>query len=75
MTTITSSFLSLNIRDIIHGLIMAVGGAVLGIITGSLQTGNLTFNYTAIWHAAATAAVVYLGKKFFTPSQQVKPVQ
>ena len=54
---------------------MAVGGAVLGIITGSLQTGNLTFNYTAIWHAAATAAVVYLGKKFFTPSQQVKPVQ
>ena len=73
MTKITAGLFSLGLRDAIQGTIMAAGGAVLGVITVSIDKGELTFNWTAIWHTALSAAVVYLGKRFFTPAQVIKP--
>ncbi len=75
MTTITPGLFKLGLRDVIQGAIMAGGGAAFGVISGSLNAGDFTFNWTAIWHAAMVATVVYLGKRFFTPAQIIKPVE
>jgi hypothetical protein len=63
-----SSFLSLNVQDFIKGLVVAVGGAVMAIILPSIQAGNLTLDFTTIWHTALASALAYLGKNLFTPT-------
>jgi branched-subunit amino acid transport protein len=63
-----SSFFSLNLQDFLKGLLVAVGGAVMAIILPSLQSGNLTFDWTTIWHTAVASALAYLGKNLFTPT-------
>ena len=73
MKEITAGLYKLGLRDVIQGTIMAAGGAAFGVISGSIDAGTFTFNWTAIWHAAMVAAVVYLGKRFFTPAQVIKP--
>ena len=67
-TTTTSKQFTLNLNDFWKGLIMAVGGAVFQIIVDTINSGNLTFDWSAIWKTALGAAVVYLGKNFFTSS-------
>lgn len=73
MKTITAGLFSLGVRDAIQGAIMAAGGAVYGLISASISSGQFTFNFTAVWHSALAATVVYLGKRFFTPAQSIKP--
>lgn len=62
-----SSFLSLNGQDLIKGAIMAAGGAAFGIIEGALNAGSFQIDWSNVWHMAAGAACVYLGKNLFTP--------
>lgn len=62
-----SGFLSLTKSDFIKGLIMAVGGAVYGLIDSSIAAGDFVFEWDAIWKASLAALVVYLGKQFFSP--------
>lgn len=69
----TSNLFSLNVRDIAHGVVMAAGGAVFGIVQSSLQANSLNFNLHNIGMAALTASVVYLGKRFVTPAQTILP--
>lgn len=67
-TTTTSAQFTLNLSDFWKGLIMAVGGAVFQIIVDTINSGSLTFDWSAIGKTALGAIIVYLGKNFFTPS-------
>jgi len=62
-----SAFLNLNYQDLIRGAIMAAGGAGFAIIQGALSAGNFQIDWSNVWHMAAGAALVYLGKNLFTP--------
>lgn len=62
----TSKFLSLNIWDLIKGLIMAVLAAVLVIIKSTVEGGSLDFNWASISQTAIVTAVAYLLKNFLT---------
>lgn len=63
-----STFLSLNLQDLIKGLIMAVLGTVLTIVYDVVQTGSLTFDWKQIATAAATTAIAYLLKNLVSNS-------
>lgn len=66
-----SKFLSLNGKDILKGLLMAVLTPVVLIIQQSLEAGNLTFNWKQIGMAAIAGGLAYLVKNFFsTPTQK-----
>lgn len=75
MQKITSSFLSLNIQDILKGLIVAAGGAAVAAIETSLSAGELSFNWKQIGLTALAAGVSYLGKNLFTKPTIVTPVK
>lgn len=64
----TSNQFTLNAKDFLKGLIMAIGGAIYGLILGSIYEGSLTFDWKKISTAALGAAVVYLGKNFLSPA-------
>ena len=66
-TTTTSKQFTINISDILRGLIMAVIIPVLTIIMNSINQGSLTFNWTQITIAAIGGLIGYLIKNFFTP--------
>ncbi len=72
---ITSKFMSLLPRDFIRGLVMAALAPVFTIIGQSISAGNITFDWTAIWHTAAAAGLAYLAKNFFEPTKTVIIVQ
>ena len=63
-----SNFGTLNLKDLGKGLLVAVGSAVIGVITTSLQAGSLTFDWKQIGTIALAAALAYLGKNLFTNS-------
>lgn len=64
-----STFLNLNVNDLIKGLAVAVITSVLTIIYGTLQTGSLAFDWSAIATAALTSAIAYLMKNLLTNSE------
>lgn len=66
-TTTTSKQFTLNIRDILKGLLVAVLTPVFTIIITSLEAGSLVFDWVAIGTTAAVAGLTYLLKNFFTP--------
>lgn len=70
-TIVTSKQFTLNLRDVLKGLIMAVLVPVATIITQSIDQGSLTFNWKAIGLAAIGGFVAYLVKNFLSPSQIV----
>jgi hypothetical protein len=61
-----SDLFSLNYKDLLKGLIMAVLTPVLVIIQQSVEIGELTFNWKQIVVASIAGAVAYLIKNFFT---------
>lgn len=63
-----SSFLKLNIKDFLKGLIVAIISAVLGVISTSLQLGSLTFDWKLIGTIALSAGVAYITKNLFQNS-------
>ena len=66
---IQSKLWSLVPKDFLNGLFIAVLGAVLAVVTQTLQAGTLTFDYKAIGTTAAIAALSYISNKFVTNSQ------
>lgn len=70
----TSPLFSLDFKDLGKGLLVAVGGAVISAIQGSLQAGALTFNWKTICGVALAAGLSYLAKNFFTPAATVTTV-
>jgi len=69
-----SKLFTLNIRDFLHGLIMAAGGGAFSVIMNSINEGRFDFNLTALWHGALVGAIPYLGKRFFTAATPTKTV-
>lgn len=69
--TTTSGPYSLDKKDFLKGLIVAVITPVITIITTSLDAGELVFNWKAIGITALTAGLAYLVKNFLTPPQIV----
>jgi hypothetical protein len=63
-----STFLNLNVNDLIKGLAVAVITSVLTIVYNTLQTGSLAFDWQAIATAALTSAIAYLMKNLLTNS-------
>jgi hypothetical protein len=63
-----SKLFSVGLQDFLHGLLIAVIGAVLAVVTNTLQAGTLTFDYKAISTTAIIAAVSYISKKFISNS-------
>lgn len=66
----TSKFLSLNLNDFTKGLMVAIIGAVLGIITSTINAGSLAFDWPLIGKTALLSAIAYLTKNLFTNSKQ-----
>lgn len=64
-----STFLNLNVNDLIKGLAVAVITSVLTIVYNTLQTGSLAFDWQAIATAALTSAIAYLMKNLLTNSE------
>jgi hypothetical protein len=64
-----SKFLNLNLRDITKGVIIAVIGAVIGIVTATIEAGHLNFDWPLIGKTALLAAITYLAKNLFTNSR------
>jgi hypothetical protein len=63
-----STFLNLNNKDFIKGLIVAVLSAVITIIYNTVQSGSLTFDWKAIGLTALSSAMAYIMKNLFTNS-------
>ncbi|MDR3551238.1 MAG: hypothetical protein P4L31_07535 [Candidatus Babeliales bacterium] len=73
MKTITSSLFSLDWKDGAKGLLMAIIGAIISVVTASINAGNFNITWAAIWHGAVVAGFAYLTKNFFTESKEVAP--
>lgn len=67
--TITSTQFTINKRDLIKGLIVAVITPVFTIIIDSLNQNSLSFNWKAIGITALSAGFAYVIKNFLTPAK------
>lgn len=62
-----SKLFSLNLKDVLKGLLLAVLTPAVLIIEQSLEAGSLVFNWQHIGMASLAGGVAYLVKNFFTP--------
>lgn len=69
--TSTSKQFTVNWRDLVKGLVVAIVTPILATVQQSVSAGTLTFNWSLIAISGISAGVAYLGKNFFTPSQTV----
>lgn len=63
-----SKFFNLNLRDLAKGVVVAVIGAVIGLITATVDAGSLNFDWPLIGKTALLAALAYITKNLFTNS-------
>ena len=65
-----SKFGHLNIKDVLHGLIVAIFSAMFPAVINVLSTSTKfsEINWQIILIAGVSGMVGYLGKKFFTNS-------
>lgn len=71
MAKITAGVGTLNSRDFLKGLLVAVISGPLTIIGSSINEGHLTFNWKLIAGVALFSGLSYLIKNISTPSQVV----
>lgn len=69
--TTTSKQWTLNAKDFLKGLLIAVIAAVVPVIMDSINEESLTFNWKKIGTVALAAGLAYLLKNLMTPSQIV----
>jgi hypothetical protein len=74
-TVVTSKTGTLDWRDAAKGFLVAIIFAGLTALETSLNAGEIEINWTKIGISSATAAVAYLIKNLFTPSEVKKPAQ
>lgn len=72
MKTIISKQFSLQTRDFVRGLIMAVGTPVLSIVYETLTKEDPVFNWPQLAKIGLAAGVMYLSKNFVEPTKQIK---
>lgn len=61
-----SKLFTLNTKDFLKGLVMAILVPAVLIIQQSLDSGTLVLNWKAILMASISGALAYLMKNFFT---------
>ncbi|HVW98173.1 MAG TPA: hypothetical protein VHA56_19535 [Mucilaginibacter sp.] len=71
----TSSLFSLNFKDLVKGLLVAVGGAVIAAIQSSIASGAVNIDWRETGSVALAAGLSYLTKNFFTAAKNVSPVK
>jgi hypothetical protein len=64
-----SDFLKLNARDAIKGLIVAVIGGVVGLISATIEAGSLSFDWPLIGKTALLVGLSYIIKNWLTNSE------
>ena len=70
-TVTTSKQFTLNFRDILKGLAVAVILPVLNVIYQSIEAGSFEFDWKRIGLLAAGGLIAYLIKNFLTPAEVV----
>jgi len=70
-----STFLSLGMKDILKGLLLAVLTPVIYTIQTSIEAGVLTFDWHAIGLASLAGGLAYLVKNFFTKPSGIPPTK
>jgi len=74
---LTSAFLSINWKDALHGLYLAILGAILSPLlqwVDALQGGKvLVLDWKQVGITALGAGLAYLVKQFLTPAQIITP--
>jgi hypothetical protein len=70
-TVTTSKQFTLNFRDILKGLAVAVILPVLNVIYQSIEAGSFEFDWKRIGLLAAGGFVAYIIKNFLTPAEIV----
>lgn len=65
---------TLQLRDLVRGLIMAVLTPAVLILQQSFEAGVLTFNWHAIAMASIAGGMAYLVKNFFEPTKIIEKV-
>lgn len=68
---VVSPQFSLQARDFLKGLILAVVTSVLVVLQSTIEAGSLSFNWQQIGMVALGSIVAYLAKNFFTPTKVV----
>jgi hypothetical protein len=63
-----STLFTLDNKDFIKGLLVAVLSSVITILYNTIQTGSLTFDWKAIGTMALTSALGYILKNLLTNS-------
>jgi hypothetical protein len=63
-----SSIFTLDNKDFIKGLLVAVLSAVITILYNTIESGSLTFDWKAIGTMALTSALGYILKNLLTNS-------
>ena len=63
-----SSIFTLNNKDFIKGLLVAVLSSVVTILYNTIESGSLTFDWKAIGTMALTSALGYILKNLLTNS-------
>ena len=67
----TSNFLSLDFKDFVQGLVMAILTPAALIVQQAIESGVLMFNWKSIAMASIAGGFAYLVKKFFTQPKEV----
>jgi hypothetical protein len=62
---------SVNLRDILRGLLIAALTPVIVLIQQSLDAGQLVFNVKALGMAAIGGGLAYIVKNVFSPAQVI----
>jgi hypothetical protein len=68
-----SKLFTLNNKDFLKGLVMAILISAITIIQQSLDKGTLVFDWKAIAIASISGALAYLMKNFFTSEARPLP--
>jgi len=63
---VVSPQFSLQARDFVKGLLLAVITSVLVVVQSTIETGSLKFNWQQIGMVAIGSIVAYLVKNFFS---------
>lgn len=70
-TFATSKKWTIDLKDFLKGLLVAVISSPITIITTSLDAGSLTFDWKKIAIVAVSSGLAYIVKNWLTPAQVV----
>ena len=64
-----SKLLNIDFKDVIKGLLMAIIGAVIGVLLESFEKGEFAINWKLITATALAAGLGYIKMRFLSNNQ------